>query len=151
MPIGKHQISGFRFIVVFTFAMSEIWSKLFSSLVGQDLKNFLSSLCGYEIRRAGAYLLLCLLAVIVARADDAAAPRYFDIPAQRMDAALIEFSEQADIQLMIATELVENLNSRGIRGRYVPEDALTLLIVGTNLTFHAVGQKAIAIVRDDGA
>jgi len=151
MSVGMHRISGFGFIVVFTFVTSEFWSKLFSSLVGQDLKNFLSSRRRYEIRRAGAYLLLCLLAVIVARADDAAAPRYFDIPAQRMDAALIEFSEQADIQLMIATELVENLNSRGIRGRYVPEDALTRLIAGTNLTFHAVGQKAIAVVKDDGA
>lgn len=92
-----------------------------------------------------------LLAVIVVRADEAAAPRYFDIRAQRMDAALIEFSEQADIQLMIATELIDNLNSRGVQGRYVPEDALTILIAGTNLTFHAVGQKAIAVVRDDGA
>ena len=68
-----------------------------------------------------------------------------------MDAALIEFSEQADIQLMIATELVEDLKSGGVRGRYLPEEALRVLIAGTGLTFHAVGKNAIAVVRDDGA
>jgi iron complex outermembrane receptor protein len=93
-------------------------------------------------------LLLFLLAVAVTQADDSAMPRYFDIRAQPMDAALIEFSEQADIQLMIATELVENLKSKGVRGRHLPEDALIALIAGTGLTFHAVGKNAIAVVRD---
>lgn len=100
------------------------------------------------VRLKGASLLLLLLAVMVTQADDSATPRYFDIPAQPMDAALIEFSEQADIQLMIATELVENLKSKGVRGRYLPEDALTTLIAGTGLTFHAVGENTIAVVRE---
>jgi hypothetical protein len=73
--------------------------------------------------------------------------RYFDIRAQSLDAALIEFSEQSDIQLMIASELVKDLKSKRIAGRYLPVVALTALIEGTGLSFHVVGENTIAVVR----
>ena len=93
--------------------------------------------------------LLFLLAVVAVRAGEPET-RYFNIRAQPLDAALIEFSEQANVQLMISTELVENRRTMGVRGQYLPEDALVILIMGTGLTFHPVGENAIAVVRDDG-
>ncbi len=78
-------------------------------------------------------------------------PMYFNIRAQSMDAALIEFSEQANSQLMIASELVEDLRSMGVRGRFLPADALKALIAETGLTLHSIREKAIAIVRDDAS
>jgi iron complex outermembrane receptor protein len=85
--------------------------------------------------------------VSVVKADDSASV-YFDIGPQSMDAALIEYSEQANIQLMISSDLVNNLKTLGVRGRFDPEVALTVLLADTNLTFRVVGNDAIAIIKD---
>jgi iron complex outermembrane recepter protein len=102
--------------------------------------------CAAQWNRASLLLLLLVMPGVWASES---VPGYFDISPQPMDTALIEFSEQANVQLMIATELVENLMSVGVRGRFRPEDALAALIAGSGLAFQVIGENAIAIVRED--
>lgn len=92
-----------------------------------------------------ALLLLIFIAAVNADELDA---HYFDIAPQSMDTALIEFSEQANMQLMVSSDVVKNLKTLGVRGRFDSEVALTVLLSGTKLTFHVVGDNAIVVVRE---
>jgi len=61
--------------------------------------------------------------------------------------ALIEFSEQSNVQLMVATELVANIESPAVKGRLSIAEALTELIGGNQLTFSTVGENTIALQK----
>src|SRR5690606_40569170 len=58
---------------------------------------------------------------------------------------LLKFSEQAGIQVLTSTDALTDLDAPAIRGRMAPNDALAMLLKGTNLKFHSVGGNAIAI------
>lgn len=91
-------------------------------------------------------LLLACFAKLASAADLNLAAD-FDIEPQPLDSALIEFSEQGNIQLMVATEVVDGLLSPGVSGRYSKKDALRLLIGANPLRFQAVGDHTIAVSR----
>ena len=77
----------------------------------------------------------------------AAQPRQFDIPAGGLEAALLAFSQQADLQLLYPSEMAAGLTTQGVQGRYQPEQALDLLLAGTGLTYSRSGADAIALAR----
>ena len=90
--------------------------------------------------------LTVLLCPAVGLAEKLSGSENFDIKPQPLDNALIEFSEQSHVQVMVATELVQGLESPGIRGELPAIDALRALI-GTNpLTYQAIGDQTVAIV-----
>lgn len=72
----------------------------------------------------------------------------FDIAPQSLSTALLDFSKQAGVQILSATDIVNDLNAPRVRGTMKPVDALTQLLHGTQLQFHTIGDNAIAI--DDG-
>lgn len=75
----------------------------------------------------------------------------FDIPAQRLGAALLEFSRQARVQIIVESRLAESLGAPGLKGEYARGSALEILLHGSGLTFRAVGNAAIAVhVADSG-
>ena len=100
-----------------------------------------------QLRNLGPVIALMLLTPLVtpAQADEYDGRKDFDIRAQPMDAALIEFSEQANLQVLIATELVMGLRSKVVKGWHLPADALAMLIDGTDLKFQAIGEDTIAV------
>ena len=57
----------------------------------------------------------------------------FDIPQQRADVALTAFAEQADLTLMFPPELVENLSTNALIGRYTAAEGAEILLAGTGL------------------
>ncbi len=65
----------------------------------------------------------------------------FKIEAQALDTALLEFSRQADIQLMLASSVVKKRHSNGLSGRLSVEEGLSQLLRGTGLKFRAVGNR----------
>lgn len=69
----------------------------------------------------------------------------FDIGAQKLDKALLEFSKQAGVQVLTATEVVSEIDAPAVKGRMKPGVAMGKLLEGTELRFHAVGENAIAI------
>ncbi len=56
----------------------------------------------------------------------------FDIPAQTLAKALIEFGEQANMSVLIQHQ-VRDVHTSGVTGRFVPVDALEILLEGTGL------------------
>lgn len=73
----------------------------------------------------------------------------FDIPAQELGGALLEFSKQARIQIVIESRLAESVSTANLNGEYSRSNALEMLLHGSGLTFHAVGNAAIAIQAAD--
>jgi iron complex outermembrane receptor protein len=73
----------------------------------------------------------------------------FDIPAQGLGAALLEFSRQAQVQIIVESRLAESLSTPSLNGEYARARALTMLLDGSGLTFRAVGNAAIAIHAAD--
>ena len=81
-------------------------------------------------------------------ADSLDEPTSFEIDAQALDTALIEFSEQADIQLVVRGELVADLKSDGLRGEFTPRRALAVLLDDTGLTYTAIGEDSVAVATE---
>ena len=92
-------------------------------------------------------LVLTPLAVLADSLDE---PTSFEIDAQALDTALIEFSEQADIQLVVRGELVTGLESDGLRGEFTPRTALAALLDDTGLSYTAIGEDSVAVATDQG-
>ena len=69
----------------------------------------------------------------------------FDIPAQTLGAALLRFSEQAQLQVIVESRLAESVRAPPLKGAYTRGDALKLLLEGSGLTFRMVGTAAVAI------
>jgi len=68
----------------------------------------------------------------------------FNIPAQDLSAALIAFSHQAKIQVIISEDLGERA-SRGISGQHSIGDALKQLLNATGLNYRVVSDTSITI------
>lgn len=75
--------------------------------------------------------------------------KQFDIAPQALDSALLEFSQQADLQLVVAGNLVEGKESTGFAGEETAEHVLAALLDDTNLTFTTVG-ATVTITSDSG-
>jgi len=59
--------------------------------------------------------------------------RVFSIPAQALASALLEYSRQSDILVVVAPGLIAGKRSPGVSGAYTPSAALEKLLVGTGL------------------
>jgi len=71
----------------------------------------------------------------------------FDIPAQSLSAALIQFSHQAKIQV-ISSDNISQQTTQGIRGQRTIREALKQLLGATGLSYRVIGDSSITIVRD---
>lgn len=83
---------------------------------------------------AGAALASIIPAALATTAC-AQAVRDFDIAAGPMDAALVAYARQADVQLLYTAELVAGLRTQGVTGRHAPEAALDRLLAGSEVTW----------------
>src|SRR5690242_8088641 len=69
----------------------------------------------------------------------------FQIAAQPLATALIEFSDQAHLQVISSGEEVANSLAGEVRGRRRIVDALEIMLKGTNLRYTVVSQDIISI------
>lgn len=97
------------------------------------------------------YALICLIALgASAHADQAvdgalARTASFNIEAQPLSKALIEFSRQAGLQVLTPASRVQKLTTRGVHGRMTVSEALNELLQGTRLKYHLAGANTIGI------
>src|SRR5688500_19197017 len=101
-------------------------------------------------RRSLLALILAAASLIAAQSVAAATLDFsrvvqFDIPAQTLGAALLRFSEQAQLQVIVESRLAESVRAPPLKGAYTRGDALKVLLEGSGLTFRIVGTAAIAI------
>lgn len=68
-----------------------------------------------------------------------------DIPAQPLDSALTILAERTGLTMLFTSATVAGLRSTGISGQYRPENALSLMLSGTGLTFRPAGIDAVTI------
>jgi len=80
------------------------------------------------------------LAGSMAWADQAAHEglRRFDIPAQRLPAALLEFARQAGVELLLPVTPLDQAMSASVVGVYTPEEALERLLHGAGFSARLV-------------
>lgn len=71
----------------------------------------------------------------------------FDIPAQDLNTAILDFAEKAGLQVFYDTEKLRGLRTRGVQGRYTPEEALGRLLEGTALGYRLTGAKTVTLQR----
>lgn len=87
-------------------------------------------------RAAQISALALSVSVVAAAATPAVAQarvRSFDVPAGPLSSALLEFSRQADMLVVVAPELTAGKRSQAIKGTMSPDQALRLLLRGTQL------------------
>ncbi len=74
---------------------------------------------------------IALVAVAPAFAQEQV--RVFSIPAQALSSALLEYSRQSDVLVVVAPSLIAGKHSPGVSGAYTPSAALEKLLAGTGL------------------
>jgi iron complex outermembrane receptor protein len=100
--------------------------------------------------REQARTLLALLACLfsfTAFAVDLERTVDFDIPAQSLSAALIQFSHQTKIQIIVSDNISEQ-TTQGIAGLHTIREALKQLLGVIGLGYRVVGDSSITIVKD---
>ena len=68
----------------------------------------------------------------------------FDIAPQSLDHALLEFSKQSGIQIMVASSSVGNAVTRGVKGTHRASEALVMLLKDSGLSF-SVSNETVTI------
>lgn len=70
----------------------------------------------------------------------------FTIPAQSLAAALIQYGEQSNVQVLTAGGAVSRLRSKALSGTYTRAAALTRLLRDTGLEFAFVDVQTVAVI-----
>lgn len=93
--------------------------------------------------------LIVVLAVVcppLVAAEDLSESRDYDIAPQPLDTALLAFSHQADVQIVVAANAVEGLRFAGINRTATGREALDELLRDTDLDYEEVG-RTVSVVR----
>lgn len=77
----------------------------------------------------------------------AAQAAMFDVPGGDLEAALNAFAAQSNVQLVVSSEQVRGVKTRGARGDLAPQAALAKILAGTGFTSLRDPAGAVSIVR----
>src|SRR5579872_2396536 len=88
--------------------------------------------------------ILLLLASLPAAAVDLTRQVEFHIRPQKLTTALLEFSHQASIQIVVGRE-VGDRKTPGVAGRHSIADGLTTLLAGAPLTYRVINETSITV------
>lgn len=91
---------------------------------------------------------LVMLQVGTAKADDET--RHFDIEAGGLAEALIAFSEQSELVLVVPASLTDNKTASATKGEMTPDEAISALLRGTGLEYSR-DESGVTIRESDAA
>lgn len=91
----------------------------------------------------GSSLLATSIAAQAGQLDEAAS---FDIPAQSIENALLEFSRQTGLQIVFTASALPHLDAPQISGTMPLKQALDLLLRGTELGYKLVGERTLTVI-----
>ncbi len=94
-------------------------------------------------------LLAGIFALVVQTSVAQEAAMVFDIPAQPLDQALYAFGATSGFQVFYETALTAGRRSTEVKGLFDRKGALTVLLLGTNLTARAIAPNTITITATD--
>ena len=97
--------------------------------------------------RVGLALLLAALLAPATWAQEAL--RRFNIPAQALDAALFNYSQQSGLQVVFPSQLAAGKHSSPLQGEHPREAALEILLRGTGLAFRYSDPQTLVLYRPE--
>jgi len=71
----------------------------------------------------------------------------FNIRSQRLQDALLAYSEQAGVQIILPGDMASDQQRRSLRGAHDVVDALTRLVEGTGYSFSFTGENTVVVRR----
>jgi iron complex outermembrane receptor protein len=98
--------------------------------------------------RMATVIALCGLFSMTAVAMDLAQMIDFKIAPQRLATALLDFSHQANVQIVVASEVADR-RSAGLNGRYSIAQGLTALLQGSALVYRVINDTSITVGYSD--
>lgn len=96
-------------------------------------------------RALSGLLAITVLVAGAAFAQHADKRAEFNIAPQSLDTALVEFADQANVQLAVSADRIEGMKTKGVRGAMTTEGALRTLLAETGLSFKAVGERSYSV------
>ncbi|WP_313441450.1 TonB-dependent receptor [Novosphingobium sp.] len=93
----------------------------------------------------GTTMLTTVGLAMPAHAQQAEVVRQYDIPAGSLAEALSRFADQSDVQISYEGRLTEGRETTGLRGRFLPRDALLRLLSGTGLVGRGTNGGTVTI------
>lgn len=99
---------------------------------------------------AGTGFLAAFSPQAFARAEDLQTKHKFEIPAQALDTALLAFSDQAKVQVLMWAGSKTDAKSSGAMGELRSLDALNAILANTGLAYKQIDKETVAIVKPDG-
>jgi iron complex outermembrane receptor protein len=113
------------------------------------IRPWLPQLDPVPMQRVRLLLLVasCLIASVVPAiaAAGLSSTARFDIPAQPLQSAVVQFTQQAGIQITSAGDTLRDRRSTPVSGQLTAEAALTQLLSGTALDWRAVDANTVVI------
>ncbi len=91
--------------------------------------------------------LLSLMPGIAVMAGDNA--RYYHIPAQSLNNALMQFATDSHLELMFTAEKIRGLRTDSVDGSLTPAQALSQLLQGSGMTYRFVDAKTVTVEAPD--
>jgi iron complex outermembrane receptor protein len=98
-----------------------------------------------DYRTVAGFVLLAICTAAQARETPVPQKVSFDITAPSMVQALIQFTEQSGLQLVVPTDGTTDLPARKVVGDYTPSAALEQLLAGTTLRYEFANPKTVSI------
>ncbi len=91
--------------------------------------------------------IICYLAFSSANAAEQTAEFEFDVPSQDVGQALETLATQADVFLLFPYDLVSDIESSTVKGRFTVKDALAVLLTGTELSGSLTEGEVVVVSR----
>ena len=76
-------------------------------------------------------------------------PVYFSIPEQDLGASLNQFARQSEHQIVFSTDVAAGKTAHAVQGELPPEEALAMLLAGTELTWRRDGDAFLVVSATD--
>lgn len=99
----------------------------------------------FRSRLVGAFVLPIAAALATAQAAEND-KRDFDIEAQPLETALLEYSEEVDVVVTVPAQLVRGKQAPAVRGSFEPFEALSQLLRGSGLRYTPGESGGVTIV-----
>src|SRR5258706_7996038 len=105
------------------------------------------------LNRASNIALICFLAFFLpafsasALAQSLTREVNFNIAPQPLASAVIEFSKQAEVQVLASGEKLNGLSTSGVSGRHTIDSGLRALLKGTGFAFRVAGEGTVTLTK----
>ncbi|OQK17914.1 hypothetical protein AU255_08650 [Methyloprofundus sedimenti] len=99
----------------------------------------------------GAGQLAILLSLLVSAFVQAEQAMQFNIPAQNLSSALLQFSEESGVKIFFKSEITQQKTSKALVGRYTPTQALAQLLENTGIKYRYTDTQSLTLFVDNNA